>query len=369
MSIVTLPISPGPTLAYIVQPYTAKLIAQYSWKELIIALNTLWNKNTGKSWNEITAWINDYTQWLRDFGIWYNHLWHDREQLAGIITIVQYLIDEWVIVAKEKTIEKCECGLVEIVAGASSHGQKKWVQQNKQCTQCGTTTSSETVNCLVYTPWSLDNDKIYPSRYSKFVKDYDNQYANAELLVSRSRDTGIQITHEWSSYNIDVDFGRGTRLAHLRHQEHCPTGVIANPSSLYNAYLWQTIDEKFWGKTDLYVHPYISVNYKWKEQSLKSDEYFLRDIVSRGEYQLYQLLIWCGLKRWKDIVKVDIWILKKGRKRLQDYQAQNQWSWWLWDLTKAIWGNFLLNALQWQVWKKPMKPEEINSILYHHLTK
>lgn len=374
--IVSLPIYPweNPTLSHIISPYVSNLIMKnIVWYESIIATNLLWIKTKNFSSEILQNLITSYENLIQNFWIKYTYNWIDKNEIASINEFFNQMVTKWYISEQKISVIKCECWCVEMIDGGHTYGSKKKLVENNFCKKCHTAWKKQEIEGLLFhNPW-LEIWKIYPKKYASFMNNYNSIYHNILLLISRQRDTWITQTINGTNYNIDIDFIWSTWLSSLYIKWYNPSITVSNPSSLYNTYIGEMIYQIFSKKTiDTLVHPYVMINNN-KESSkniwLKNQEYNLNKIINHHEQEIYQLFISLWIKRtWEDITKVDIWFLKKIRKKLVENTQKPNLSkqyFTLEEFLQNINGTKLTNILNKKEWNKFISTD--NSLLLPYM--
>lgn len=368
--ITTLPIAPWKTLSSIVSPYIWSTISKQLWKEFIPSINMIWEKQKYIQHDSKKILINDYISNLNKLWINNSEIRLDKDNIQSIKDNILNLYTRWSIIEKETNIEKCKCWLVEKLPYSSSYGTtKKMTNESWCCKFCWSEIQTIITNWLFYKINANNNTTIYPIRYKKFFDNYYKNFQGKDILISRTRNTWLDIQINHNIYNIDVDFFRENWLVDLQEKWKVLSSVISNPSSLYNTFLWINILNSLKENTNkdinIIVHPYINFIRDWNILSLKSEEFNIEHIIQSHQEEVIKLLIWCGLKRWKDRASIDIWLTKRIEKiiRLQ-YPKDNYNIYpWLDELLKDLNGSMLNNSINGYVGKKKIASDIQNKIL------
>jgi hypothetical protein len=92
--------------------------------------------------------------------------------------------------------------------------------------------------------------------------------AGNEIVISRSRETGITITHNNESYNLDIDFLWQVYLSLFPNTEKI---VLCSNHQLYQLFMVAMLENCFNtnGKTVCLATPYLNVDDKTQEQQLE----------------------------------------------------------------------------------------------------
>ena len=99
---------------------------------------------------------------------------------------------------------------------------------------------------------------LYPNFINKDIKTFWETVGKNEIIVSRSRETGIKFSYHNETYNIDIDFLWQMYLSLFSSEEKV---VICSNHQLYQLFMVSLLENCFRnnGKTICLATPYLNV--------------------------------------------------------------------------------------------------------------
>lgn len=205
----TMPIKPQKqtNIGMMIAPTLMEYLGDSLKANKILATNTL-NTYTEKDL-ELFTYINDVSA----NGIIYDEIFNDKKETSKILTIIQDMIDKNIITLTTEKIMKCPCSRVDILESAIrdfSDGKlyKKDESGKYICSFCGKEckTYTEKVLTLPFEKEKMKKIEITPIFLEKEIKQFEKNFNQSKILVSKTRDTGYYAYKDGKKYNIDIDF-------------------------------------------------------------------------------------------------------------------------------------------------------------------
>ncbi|HIQ91227.1 MAG TPA: hypothetical protein IAB27_06380 [Candidatus Coprosoma intestinipullorum] len=211
MKIITFPIgtrSDKVKFGLTIVPALANLIAKSQEIPYTLALNTI------DSYIDCREnYVKPYLKELDEQGIGYDDVWIDsgKEEFKKLLFNLDKLIKKGFITNQKRKVYKCRCGKVEFLDTGILNNKARLYKvidnDTIQCRECGDTFSSEVVSCLIAKfPKVFPPKKVIPQNKTKEVEDTFLRISNMEYMVSRTRETGVEVEVNSKKFFIDVDF-------------------------------------------------------------------------------------------------------------------------------------------------------------------
>lgn len=205
--VLTMPIAPYSNFSVgrMSTPILAESLAKKIGGSFQLAVNLL------DSYNERN--ILGYKKLLEKYKIIPDNYWVDNEHISELIDAIYFLMRKEYIYESEKEILTCDCKKVEIskdyinsINMIDSCFEK--IEDKFYCKSCHTLCNLKKENVLVFDPQKVEKQEMrfFPSFINKDVKTFHNTVGKNQIVVSRERNTGINIIYNNKVYNIDVDF-------------------------------------------------------------------------------------------------------------------------------------------------------------------
>lgn len=263
--ITTLPMDPkrAQELFLFTTPFAAHLIAKATGRELYLPINRVGEADSVQA--------TPYEKGLVNLGIRPYTLSYDDDPLflewmKGFIN-EKYASGELNI--REKDLVKCPCGAVEMLAEATEKIEKRTNGKtfnisssgNMGCRKCGQEVFSSQEPVLLTNQTELKNNVITkPNRYAPIVEQHLQEFVVRPQLVSRGRDTALQVYLEGKPFSIDNDY---IWLHYGRYlQDDLPIkGIIASNHSVRKGALYAHFAAEQAPDIYLFVTPYVS--FRW----------------------------------------------------------------------------------------------------------
>lgn len=254
--VMTMPIKPQKktNIGMYIAPTLMNVLSDILLCDSVMAVNLLSSYEDKES--ELSIFLKD----LHRQGIKYSQLFIDIEHVNEILAIIEKLIYDGYIKKTLKEVYRCDCGKVDILKqGMNAHINKLYYDKNNSyyCSSCNTECKSYIEEVLVLELSTTVDDTllIVPTFLKKDATHLSKTFKGSELLVSKQRDTGYQITLDNKTFNIDVDF-IWTNYFRLFNREK--TIMLASNHQTYQMYLLNYLNNIIGGKEICFVaNPYM----------------------------------------------------------------------------------------------------------------
>ena len=246
-------------------PILAKSIAKKLNAKFILAINVL------DSYKERN--IDEYLRLLKQYDIYPDECWIDAENIDKLLNQIYYLIDKGYIYEAPRKILNCECKKVEIpfdnlqtINTTDSCFYEK--SGNYYCKHCNNICHIDEIDSLIFNPKLIPSKDytFFPEFINKDIKTFCNTILNNEIIISRIRNTGINLEYQGKKYNLDVDFLWEVYLSLFPNNDKI---VICSNHQLYQLFMVSMLEKCYIsGQTIALATPYLNIPNKEKEQEL-----------------------------------------------------------------------------------------------------
>lgn len=209
--IATIPYAPRRKIVpgYLLGPFSAHLVASHTGVKPLICVNSFGSK--GFSRTDGDRFLQTYERLTEHTPlIWRDDSQNWRKVLASWASIG--MKQGWLTV-EPREVWKCACGLVEFLPeplnlvghafkrkAYSIEGDMAW------CNLCLTPTKRLNNDVLLMRlPADQPSSSLYPSYATKEWNNLGKQLNGKQILMSRSRQTGLEVHINSSHFNVDVD--------------------------------------------------------------------------------------------------------------------------------------------------------------------
>ena len=208
-AIITLPLSPikAHELGRMTTPIVGNTLAEMLNANFYLSVNVL------DSFKDRTIDLERYKAVIKNMDLNQATYWIDKEHQEELISLLNTLIEKGLIYEVATDIFRCPCGVVEIEEknlGSTNpnKGYFKVINEEIYCTKCGEKCQKIRENVLVFDPRNLNiKPTIFkPDFLNKDIKTFDKNIKESYQVISRNRETGINIIYNEKKYNIDIDF-------------------------------------------------------------------------------------------------------------------------------------------------------------------
>ena len=202
----TLPAKPQPqrNIGLMFAPLIMEIVGKKLSSKKMVTLNTL------HTYSDSKKYVDTYISNLRDFGIDFDEYYEDTIHKEELIDILEKLINNGKIIKKEKNIYKCDCGKVEFLENGKCFNDGKLyskIGDNYICNYCGSIAKRIKKEVLVMKYDSI-NEKVnvFPSFLAKEMSYFSDLFNGEDILISKIRDTNLNVVINNTEYNIDVEY-------------------------------------------------------------------------------------------------------------------------------------------------------------------
>lgn len=200
--------------------------------------------NLADSYNDRLKYAERYYELIKDTEIKLDNVWMDTRNKEVLLDEVKKLIELGFVTEKEKNINHCKCGRVDVSSDLIESLDGKCYTRNDNkiiCNSCNEEAILENKETLVFTvPKDIgSNIKIIPNGLHKQIIELNRKIEGNDIIISRQRNTGYQMNYNDTIYNIDVDFVWQNYLASFSEDEKI---VIGSNHTLYAMYMTNLIE-------------------------------------------------------------------------------------------------------------------------------
>lgn len=314
--IITMPIAPYDkfSIGKLTTPILAETLAKKMHAKFILSVNLL------DSYKERN--IESYQQLLNKYQIFPDSYWIDKDNIDKLLNKIYYLIEKQYIYQKNETILTCDCKKVEISKknlDTINLEDATFIlkEGNYYCKSCQKACHFQKEDVLVFNPNLISNKNLsfYPDFINKDIKTFYNTVGKNEIVITRKRNTGINLTYQHKEYNLDIDFLWQVYLSLFPNTEKI---VLCSNHQLYQLFMVALLEKCFdnQGKTICLATPYLNIldktinkeleeriislkiftllNQKWSRKENTFDEGLLKYLNSMNiekKQQLYEIIL------------------------------------------------------------------------------
>lgn len=268
--VITMPIAPYSdfSVGKMSTPILAEMLAKKMKAKFVLSVNML---DSYKKRN-----IEQYQKLLDEYNIRPDYYWVDSAHVDELLQKIYYLISKKYIYEKQKKILTCDCKKVELSEENLKTINMKdscfeIINDKYYCKSCGGECKFELRECLVFNPNLIENKNFifFPKFINKDIKTFLETVGKNEIIVTRTRQTGINILYYDKKYNLDIDFLWGVYLSLFSNYDKI---VLCSNHQLYQLYMVTMLEKCFEpnSKTISLATPHLNVTDKKIEEELKN---------------------------------------------------------------------------------------------------
>lgn len=324
--VTTLPITPqpDPSFGLFITPLVGSLWAQILARPFVLCLNIKGKKSQGLNSDEDIASFN-YLTLLSRLGISIDALWTDGdiEHQKFLKYSVDKLQSQDNIWSSEKSISRCECGIVEMLTEAiPSYSREakifKIVNEIPVCKLCGSVLQEHKTKVLCFkASHDIKRYQVIPSSFKQAIEHQFREDSQKDLLISRIRKTELAANLFSENFWLDVDFGWGGLFASLHQQgilvNHCVISSHSIRPAVYVALVSQTIS-KVTEAVNLLITPYIRI--KRSPHTEEWQNLGMENLLTRYGKTIVRFFVLLGLQWGRQEVQVGsenlFWLNRSG---------------------------------------------------------
>lgn len=267
--VLTMPIAPYHkfSIGKMSTPILAEALAKKIGGEFHLAVNLLDSYHKRE--------ITQYQNLLETYKIIPDNYWIDSEHIDELINKIYLLIEKGYIYETNKEILYCECKKVEICKDnikSINMTDSCFEEFNGKyyCKSCKKECLTNTKKVLIFDPRKIENPQMqfYPEFINKDIKTFHESVGKNQIIISRSRETGIKIKYNNKDYNIDIDFLWEIYLSLFTEQEKI---VLCSNHQLFQLYMVLMLENCFNQNTNTIglATPYVNIQENDLERSLE----------------------------------------------------------------------------------------------------
>lgn len=268
-AVLTMPIKPyyNFSLGKMSTPILAESLAKKLGAEFYLVVNMLDSYNTRE--------FAPYKTLLENYQIMPDYYWIDSEHKDELISKIYLLIQKGYVYETMKKVVSCNCKKVEICYDSIEFINQKdscFEEKNGKyyCKHCQHECFIEYQKVLVFNPANIDKNSLlfYPKFITNDVKTFSNGVAQKEIIISRRRNTGVELLHNQTLYSIDIDFLWELYLSLFEEEEKI---VLCSNHQLYQLYMVLLLEKCFDNNTTTIglATPHVNMHGSELEQSLE----------------------------------------------------------------------------------------------------
>lgn len=180
--------------------------------------------------------FNEYLNYVNASKINYDSIFIDKNCSDELLKIVEKMYYDEYLKIKNKEKIRCSCGRVDMLYASLNNEKLYFIQDGKMiCNSCLKECKKYNEKSLVL---EIKDTKIIPSICPLYLKKDINElsktFKSNDILISKNRDTGFELTIGEEKFNIDVDFiwSNYFKLIEEKNQIY-----IASNHQLFNMYI------------------------------------------------------------------------------------------------------------------------------------
>lgn len=267
--IITMPIAPYSNFSVgkLVTPVLGEMLAKKLNAKFIMSVNLLDSYKKRE--------IDGFTELLKKYDIVPDEYWIDSQNISKLLEKIQILVDNGYIYSAKREVLTCNCGKIDISKGnlnTINMQDALFYESNGKyyCKNCNGECFFKNEDVLVFdSPRVIKNNmQFYPKFINNDIKTFIKTIGSNEMIISRTRNTGIQFNYNNKNYNLDIDFLWGVYLSLFENYEKI---VLCSNHQLYQLFVVGML-EKCFDKTNntiLLATPYLNISNKEEEKLLE----------------------------------------------------------------------------------------------------
>ena len=200
-----------------------------------------------------------------------NRLYKDDEYIEDLKNLILTLIENGIVYTKEEKMLQCDCGRIDMKVDAKNSNLKLFDEEDN-CKFCHGVPSEKTKKVLVMKLGEkyLSGINVYPSFLLKEINILIERFKNKEIVISKSRTTGIEIDANGINYNIDIDL-LASMLPQFNNSEK--ELIIVCNRHLYNIMICNFINNVLGDKQiDFLLYPFVNGINNFQSQILDNEK-------------------------------------------------------------------------------------------------
>jgi len=286
--ICTLPLLPPVGQIYlekVVAPVITSFIGNKTKTKYIVALNLLGPRMFNKNVIEKEFLVQKYLNALTDLKVEADIIWRDDKVNGLLITkFITKLVSLGHITSSIKEIERCDCGIVEMLYGVSDEKSNRSLFEARAdgrfCQVCKGKVKKHKEEVLLFKLPEVSKDiKAHPRFFEKELKQMALKYSGKHFLISKNRKTAIRFVFNGKEYGLDVDFVWQLYLVDLYEKGFLPQVVVASSHNLMPYLFVLSLYKILIGRKILFVvHPLF---FSDKHQRLLGERFALSKLISK----------------------------------------------------------------------------------------
>lgn len=159
--------------------------------------------------NHVT--MDDYIKELNNIDITYDRVVMDKDFVEQAKQNIVNFYEKGLVEIEDKDVISCECGVVNTTKENIDKISKMKLAHFENgivvCEKCGKECKSRVQKVLVLKTKkiNLGTIQIFPDNLTKEINDLLSTYKDTNILISKTRNTGVKLMIEGNVFNIDVD--------------------------------------------------------------------------------------------------------------------------------------------------------------------
>lgn len=209
--------------------------------------------NAISTYKDKASLLPEFLSHLNDANAVPQHVIKDTESIKYTPSILANLSNNGYILEKKVKKIKCDCGRIDAKEDAETRYN---FIKNGKCVFCGGEVKNQESNELVFQmPKNIIlSYQMIPNRHSKNLQNLQNALSGREILISKSRNTGLR----YGEYNIDIDFNNYLLMNSVPCDNHI---ILASANILQHMAMFNGISRVLYGneKHNIFIMvPYLT---------------------------------------------------------------------------------------------------------------
>ncbi len=193
----------NPKIGLFVPVVIAYALAKQLGGKMVLAVNALDSLIA-----ERDRFVDPFVSAVRSMDVNPDYIWVDSEHEEELLLCVRQLVRFGIIREELRLIKSCNCGRVIMLDNAPVHKDARlyrMVPEGLRCVYCNSLCEVSQVQSLVLKFGDIGSEPLaFPKQASGRIREKWQRISSMEYLISRGRDTGIQLRLD-NEYFLDID--------------------------------------------------------------------------------------------------------------------------------------------------------------------
>lgn len=199
--------------------------------------------NKQHSYKDKSLAIKELLSNLTDLDIRMDSILFDNDYTEKFYQDLSFFQRNGYIKTKDIAKLRCSCGKVDCVdIPGISYNIIQQIDDFKSCKHCGGKCDNISEKSLIFkfpTVAQKDRIRIVPKRFENKSMEFYTKLENSEMLISKTRNTGLEYEYNGDIYNIDIDFMLFNYLSNIPQKKRV---IVGTSHVIYHMVMMELMD-------------------------------------------------------------------------------------------------------------------------------